>query len=134
MAGTAFAKPLGNYPLLKRSGNTLYLSGASARLADGSMAGVTTQADGGVVCDAAVQTRVVIEKIRDLLATEGAQLSDCVEVTVYLVDMRDFPAYNAVYGEFFDATGPARTTVAVHQLPHPHMVVEIKAVAVVPGV
>ena len=40
-----------------------------------------------------------------------------------------FGGYNDVYGEFFDYTGPARTTVAVHQLPHPHLLIEIKAVA-----
>jgi 2-aminomuconate deaminase len=43
--------------------------------------------------------------------------------------MGDFGGYNEVYGEFFGHDGPARTTVAVHQLPHPHMRIEIKAVA-----
>jgi 2-aminomuconate deaminase len=43
--------------------------------------------------------------------------------------MRDFDAYNEVYGEFFGFDGPARTTVAVHQLPHPDLLIEIKAVA-----
>jgi 2-aminomuconate deaminase len=53
-------------------------------------------------------------------------------MTVFLVDMGDFDAYNEVYGEFFDVTGPARTTVAVRALPHPDMVVEMKAVALLP--
>jgi 2-aminomuconate deaminase len=43
--------------------------------------------------------------------------------------MADFNAYNEVYGEFFDSEGPARTTVAVAELPHPQLLVEIKAVA-----
>jgi 2-aminomuconate deaminase len=43
--------------------------------------------------------------------------------------MDDFAGYNAVYGEFFDVTGPARTTVAVAQLPHPQLLIEIKVVA-----
>ena len=47
--------------------------------------------------------------------------------------MNDFGGYNEVYAEFFDEAGPARTTVAVHQLPHPHLLIEIQAVAVLPG-
>ena len=44
----------------------------------------------------------------------------------FLVNMNDFAGYNKAYAEFFDKeTGPARTTVAVHQLPHPDLVVEI---------
>ena len=60
----------------------------------------------------------------------GASLADVVDVTSFLVSMDDFEGYNEVYAEFFSAdTGPARTTVAVHQLPHPHLAIEIKAVA-----
>ena len=54
---------------------------------------------------------------------------DLVEVTTFLVNMNDFGGYNEVYGEYFDYDGPARTTVAVHQLPHPHLLIEIKAIA-----
>ena len=43
--------------------------------------------------------------------------------------MNDFAGYNEVWAEFFDETGPARTTVAVHQLPHPHLLIEMQAVA-----
>jgi 2-aminomuconate deaminase len=46
--------------------------------------------------------------------------------------MNDFGGYNEVYGEFFGFDGPARTTVAVHQLPHPHLLIEMQAVAYVP--
>jgi 2-aminomuconate deaminase len=52
-----------------------------------------------------------------------------VEISSYLVNMNDFKGYNEVYGQFFDEQGPARTTVAVYQLPHPHLLIEIKAVA-----
>ncbi|MBS0405788.1 MAG: RidA family protein, partial [Proteobacteria bacterium] len=48
------------------------------------------------------------------------------------VNMNDFGGYNEVWGEFFDYDGPTRTTVAVHQLPHPHLLIEIKAVAYKP--
>jgi 2-aminomuconate deaminase len=56
-------------------------------------------------------------------------LSDLVALSTYLVDMADFDGYNEVYAEFFDGTGPARTTVAVHQLPHPDLLIEIAATA-----
>ena len=69
----------------------------------------------------------MIENIRDVLRAEGADLSNLVEVTTFLVNMNDFGGYNEVYGEFFDETGPARTTVAVHQLPHPLLAIEINA-------
>ena len=122
-------RPLGAYSLVKRRGDWLFLSGMSARQADGGCAGVTQLPDGELRIDVALQTRVVIEKIRAALGTEGATLGDCLSLTCYLTDMRDFAAYNDVYADYFDAEGPARTTVAVHQLPHPHMRIEITAVA-----
>jgi 2-aminomuconate deaminase len=48
--------------------------------------------------------------------------------------MNDFGGYNAVYADYFDENGPTRTTVAVHQLPHPHLLIEIQAVAHIPAV
>ena len=83
--------------------------------------------------DVREQTRAVLENIKDYLATEGATLADVVDVTSFLVNMNDFAGYNEVYAEFFSAqNGPARTTVAVHQLPHPNLVIEIKAMAYKP--
>ena len=84
--------------------------------------------------DIRAQTRAVIENVRDILQSVGADLKDVVEVCSYLVNMNDFGGYNEVYGEFFDSDGPARTTVAVHQLPHPHLLIEIKVVAYHPQV
>ena len=63
----------------------------------------------------------------------NADLKDLVEICTYLVSMDDFGGYNQVYAEFFDEEGPARTTVAVHQLPHPHLLVEMKAIAYKPA-
>jgi len=83
--------------------------------------------------DIGEQTRAVIENIRDILATAGATLQDVVEVSSFLVNMNDFGGYNQAYGEYFDSSGPARTTVAVHQLPHPQLLIEIKCVAYKPA-
>ena len=126
------AAPRGRYPHLKRAGDFVYVSGTSARRQDNTIAGAVVDAMGTTALDIRVQTRAVIETIREMLAAVGAQLSDLVQVTAYLVNMNDFGGYNEVYGEFFDSSGPARTTVAVHQLPHPHILIEIQAVAYVP--
>ena len=83
--------------------------------------------------DIEAQTRAVLDNIDDILAAFGSGLVDVVEITTFLVNMNDFGGYNGVYGEYFDYDGPARTTVAVHQLPHPHLLIEIKAVAFVPA-
>jgi 2-aminomuconate deaminase len=126
------AKPRGRFPHIKRAGDFLFVSGTSSRRPDNSFAGAAAEPDGTMKLDIAVQTRAVIENIRDILAAEGAQLSDLVDVTCFLVNMNDFADYNRVYGEFFDDAGPARTTVAVHQLPHPHILIEIKGTAYFP--
>lgn len=126
------ATPRGRYPHLKRAGDFVYVSGTSARRQDNTIAGAAVDAMGTTALDIRVQTRAVIETIREMLAAVGAQLTDLVQVTAYLVNMNDFGGYNEVYGEFFDSSGPARTTVAVHQLPHPHILIEMQAVAYVP--
>ena len=126
------AKPRGKYPHIKRAGDFLIVSGTSSRKSDNSIAGAEVDALGTTKLDIREQTRAVIENIREILASEGAQLKDLVEVTTYLVNMNDFAGYNEVYGNFFDYDGPARTTVAVHQLPHPHLLIEIRAVAYKP--
>lgn len=126
------AKPRGKYPHLKRAGDFLIVSGTSSRRADNTIAGAQVDLNGTTHLDIREQTRAVIENVRDVLASAGAQLKDVVEMTTYLVNMNDFGGYNDVYGEYFDYDGPARTTVAVHQLPHPHLLIEIRALAYKP--
>jgi 2-aminomuconate deaminase len=126
------AAPLGKYPHVKRAGDFLFVSGTSARRADNTIAGAEADPRGTIRPDIRVQTRSVIENIGEILQSVGAQLQDVVEISAYLVSMDDFAGYNEVYGEFFGYDGPARTTVAVHQLPHPHLLVEIRATAYKP--
>ena len=123
------ATPRGKYPHYKRAGDFIIVSGTSSRRADDSIAGAEADASGTPRLDIRAQTRAVIENVRATLRSAGADLSDCVEVTTFLVDMKDFAGYNEVYAEFFDYDGPARTTVAVHQLPNPLLLIEIRAVA-----
>ena len=127
------ASPRGTFPHFRRAGDFIFVSGTSARRADDSIAGATTDANGRAVLDIRTQTRAVLENIRDILVAAGAALSDVVEVNTFLVDMADFAAYNLVYSEFFGYEGPARTTVAVAALPHPQLLIEIKAVAFRPA-
>jgi len=126
------AKPRGKYPHVKRAGDFLMVSGTSARRADNTIAGAEVDASGESHLDIRVQTRAVLENIRDILRSQDADLGDVVEVTSYLVNMNDFAGYNEVYAGYFDYDGPARTTVAVHQLPHPHLLIEIRALAYKP--
>ena len=126
------AKPRGKYPHVKRAGDFLIVSGTSARRADNTIAGAEIDEFGTTHLDIRVQTRAVIENVSEILASVQASLEDVVEVTSYLVSMNDFAGYNEVYGQYFSHDGPARTTVAVHQLPHPHLLIEIRAVAYKP--
>ncbi len=126
------AKPRGTFPHLKRAGDFLFISGTSSRRLDNTIAG--TQADDMVATRLYIveQTRAVIHNIADILACENATLADVVEISAFLVNMNDFADYNKTYSEFFGVDGPTRTTVAVHQLPHPHLLIEIKAIAYKP--
>jgi 2-aminomuconate deaminase len=114
---------------VKCVGDFIFISGTSARRPDNSIAGVASGADGTVTLDIREQTKAVIETIRDILHSVGGDLGDLVSVTSYLVNMNDFAGYNEVYGDHFDFDGPTRTTVAVHQLPHPHLLIEMQATA-----
>jgi 2-aminomuconate deaminase len=126
------AQPRGKYPHIKRAGDFIFVSGTSARRADNTIAGAEVDEFGTTHLDIRTQTKAVIENVRETLKSVGAGLEDVVEVTTYLVNMNDFAGYNEVYGECFGYDGPARTTVAVHQLPHPQLLIEIRAMAYKP--
>jgi len=123
------AEPRGKFPHIKRAGDLLFVSGTSSRRPDNTIAGADADQYGAVTLDIKVQTMAVIENIRDILSSMGAGLEDLVEMSVFLVNMNDFKVYNETYAQYFDSNGPTRTTVAVHQLPHPHLLIEIKAIA-----
>jgi 2-aminomuconate deaminase len=126
------ATPRGRFPHIRLAGGFAYVSGTSARRPDNTIAGAEVDALGTATLDIRAQTRAVIENIQDILREVGAELTDLVSVTTFLVSMNDFGGYNAVYADYFDESGPARTTVAVHQLPHPHLLIEMQAVAQLP--
>lgn len=127
------AKPRGRFPHYRRAGDFIFVSGTSSRRADNSIEGAERDLTGLKQLDIEVQTRAVLNNVRAILVEAGADLKNVVEICSYLVEMADFDSYNRVYGEFFDYDGPARTTVAVKALPHPDLLIEIKAVAYAPA-
>jgi 2-iminobutanoate/2-iminopropanoate deaminase len=80
--------------------------------------------------DVAAQTRLALDNLGAVLEAAGASFANIVKTTIFLVDMADFGAVNAIYGERFAAEPPARSTVAVAALPR-NARVEIEAIAVI---
>jgi 2-iminobutanoate/2-iminopropanoate deaminase len=110
---------IGPYSQAVRSGGFLFCSGQiPLDPATGKMV------EGGI--DA--QTERVLRNLDEVLEAGGASLEEVVKTTVYLTDLSDFPAMNAVYGKFFPENPPARATVQVAKLPAGALV-EIDAIA-----
>lgn len=75
------------------------------------------------------QTRQSLANVKAILEASGLTMANVVKTTVFLADMNDFAAMNAVYAEAFEAPYPARSAVAVKQLPK-NALVEIEVIAV----
>lgn len=82
--------------------------------------------------NASAQTRRVLDNLGAVLREAGCGFADIVKTTIFLVDMNDFAAVNAIYEERFGASKPARSTVAVAGLPKGARV-EIDCVALIPS-
>ncbi len=80
--------------------------------------------------DVTEQTQQVLKNLSAVLEAAGSNLSDVVKTTVFLADMNDFTAMNAVYGEYFTANKPARATVEAARLPRDAKV-EIDCIAII---
>jgi len=75
-----------------------------------------------------VQTRRVLDNLTALLTATSSSLAQVVKTTIFLQDMNDFQAVNAIYSEYFETEPPARSTVQVARLPR-DVRVEIEAIA-----
>jgi 2-iminobutanoate/2-iminopropanoate deaminase len=113
-------KAIGPYSPGIRAGNLLFLSGQIP---------IDPATSNLVVGDIAVQTEQVMRNIGVLLKAAGAGFEHVVRTTVFLADMNDFAAMNAVYGRFVVNPPPARATVQVARLPRDARV-EIDVIAV----
>ena len=108
------------YSVAIRNADRVFVSGMT-----GIKPGTQDIVGGGI----AAQTRQTLENIRASVQAAGATMADVDECTVYLMDMADYAAMNAVYMEFFPIDPPARATLAVSALPRPAARVEIKCSA-----
>ncbi len=126
------AVPRGAFPHVKVAGGFVFVSGTSARRPDNTFAGASVDEFGTTASTSGRRPGPSSRTSGTCSLDVGADLADLVQVTTYLVNMNDFGGYNEVWAEFFDESGPTRTTVAVHQLPHPHLLIEIQAVALLP--
>jgi len=110
---------IGPYSQAVRSGGFLFCSGQiPLDPATGKMV------EGGIEA----QTERVLRNLEAVVEAGGASLAEVVKTGVYLSDLSDFPAMNAVYGKFFPENPPARATVQVAKLPAGALV-EIDAIA-----
>lgn len=121
VSSAAAPKAIGPYSQAIRAGQLLFLSGqtpidpATGNLVDGDIATQTTRA---------------LQNLGEVLKAAGASFADVVKTSVFLVDMNDFAAMNAVYATFFPAPPPARTTIQAARLPKDCRV-EIDAIAII---
>lgn len=123
--------PLSSYSHAVCVGPFVFISGQGSRdPKTGEEAGVTVDTNGKVATyDIEVQTHAVIANLQSVLKAADCELTDLVDVTVFLVNMRDFAKYNSVYEKYFSFPNPpARTTVAAAALPGKNFI-EIKATA-----
>lgn len=111
---------VGPYSQGIRTGNFVYLAGQIPLVGDSGKL-----VEGGIT----EQTEQVIANIKALLASQGLDLGAVVKSTVFLYDMNDFAAMNAVYSKHFTAPYPARSTIQVARIPKDSLV-EIEVVAV----
>lgn len=130
-------KPVGLYPLARKAGSLLFLSGVGPRLAgsdanDSGVPGLSLDHNGNFKeFDFEAQVHSVFANVKAILDEHGSSWDKLVDVQVFLVDMkRDFPTFNRIYADYFRdiEPKPCRTTIAITALPTP-IAIELKCVA-----
>ena len=117
------AAPIGPYSQGIKAGGFVFVAGEK-----GIDPATGQIVEGGTVAE----TRQTLENVKGILAAAGATMDHVVATTVHMVNLGDFARMNAVYGEYFKANPPGRTTVGVTSLPA-GAAVEITATAYVGG-
>jgi len=123
--------PMGLYPMTKRVGDILFVSGLGPREAGtDKIPGLELDKYGNYLSfDFEAQVHSVFKNVRQALEDAGSNWDNIVDVTVFLTNMkRDFVAYNRLYAEYFKEVQPTRTTVEVTSLPSP-IAIELKVIA-----
>lgn len=120
------AKPNGHFSqatTIEAKGKLVFISGMTARTADGSVAGIG---------DVEVQTRQVCENLKAAVEEAGGTLDDICRVDVYVRNMEHFDAIHKVRREYFTGIAPASTMVEICKMTSPDYLIEINAIAVIP--
>ena len=132
-------KPVGLYPLARRVGEILFLSGVGPRIAgsdanDSGVPGLELDHNGNFIqFDFEAQVHSVFANVKAILEENNSSWDNLVDIQVFLVDMkRDFQAFNKIYAEYFKDMDPkpCRTTIAINALPTP-IAIELKCIATV---
>ncbi len=110
----------GPYSHATEAGGLIFVSGTGP---------VDPETNAIIMDDVRAATRLILKTINRILEAQGSNLGKALKVNVYLRDMKDFQAMNEVYATFFPDHQPARTTVAVRELPF-NFPIEIELVAV----
>ena len=126
-------KPMGLYPVTRRAGNLLFVSGMGPRQANSDIIpGLELDAYGNYInFDFEAQVHSVFKNVKTALEQAGSNWNNIVDVTVFLVHIkRDFKTYNRLYAEYFKTNQPCRTTVEITALPSP-IAIELKVIATI---
>jgi len=115
-------QPIGPYSQAVKANGVMFVSGQIPLDASGNLVA------GGVE----EQTRQVLDNLKTVVEAGGGTLDGVVKTTIFLKSMDDFPKVNAIYGTYFKADPPARSTIQVARLPR-DVLVEIEAVALETG-
>ncbi len=126
-------KPMGLYPVSRKVGNLLFVSGLGPRETGiDNIPGLEFDKYGNYKSfDFEAQVHSVFKNVKTALEESGSNWNNIVDVTVFLVNMkRDFQQFNKIYAEYFKDNQPCRTTVEVNALPSP-IAIELKVIATV---
>lgn len=124
---------MGLYPMTRKAGNLLFVSGMGPREAGGDkVPGLELDKYGNYkTFDFEAQVHSVFKNVKTALEESGSSWDKIVDVTVFLVNMkRDFVTFNRIYAEYFKENPPCRTTVEVTALPSP-IAIELKVIATI---
>ena len=139
MSSPKAPKPVGLYPLARKAGDLLFLSGVGPRIAgsdihDSGVPGLELDHNGNFKSfDFEAQVHSVFANVKAILEQHGSSWDKLVDIQVFLVDMkRDFHTFNSLYADYFKGIDPkpCRTTIAINALPTP-IAIELKCIATV---
>ncbi|MBV9385697.1 MAG: RidA family protein [Chroococcidiopsidaceae cyanobacterium CP_BM_ER_R8_30] len=112
------------YSRAVRAGNLVFVAGTTAATADGKVLGPN---------DAYLQTQEILRRIELALLEVGATVQDVVQTRIYVTDINRWQEIGRAHGEVFGEVRPVTAMVEVQRLIAPEMLVEIEALAVLPG-